>query len=150
MNNPPRSLDEQIKKAIENGAFDDLPGRGKPMDLNENPFENPSWRMANRMLRSSGFSLPWIETRKEIEVDYKEAIGTLKRTWQWRTASLDTRKPEAGIELEWLRALDEFELQISELNKRIFNYNLEAPLDQFKLRHINLDKVISQITSASD
>jgi DnaJ family protein C protein 28 len=150
MQNHPRSLDEQIKKAIEDGAFNDLPGRGKPMDLSENPFEDPSWRMANRMLRSSGFSLPWIETRKEIEMDYKEAYKKIKRTWQWRVASLDSKKPRAEVDREWVRALEQFNHAIDELNQRIFDYNLEAPLDQLKIRLIDPENEVSRITSHPD
>jgi DnaJ family protein C protein 28 len=146
----PRSIDDQIRKAIEEGAFDDLPGKGKPMDLGENPFEDPSWRMANLMLRSSGFSLPWIENRKGIEVDYREAVDGLKRTWRWRLVAMDQRLPNAAIDREWERALDIFRDKATALNKRIFNYNLEAPLDRFKLRPINLEKEIDRVKGAVD
>jgi len=33
-------IDEQIRRAIEAGQFDDLPGRGKPLDLRAY-FETP-------------------------------------------------------------------------------------------------------------
>ncbi len=150
MENHSRSLDEQVRKAIEDGLFDDLPGKGKPIDLNENPFEDPSWRLANRMLRASGFSLPWIETRKEIEADYWEVVGELQRTWQWRLTKGDQGYLDSVVESEWTRALEVFKSKVFDLNKRIFNYNLEAPLDQFKLRTINIEREIARISSASD
>ena len=34
-----RSLDQQIRRAIENGEFDNLPVKGKPLDLSVNPIE---------------------------------------------------------------------------------------------------------------
>ena len=73
-----RSLDEQIRQAMQDGAFDDLPGKGKPLDLSENPHEDPGWRMAYRMLRANGFSLPWIETRKAIEFEFEERQGKIE------------------------------------------------------------------------
>ena len=81
MSDHSRSIDEQIRKAIADGEFDNLPGKGKPLDLQENPYEDPAWRMAFRMLRSSGYSLPWIETRQAIERDFENACEALARTW---------------------------------------------------------------------
>ena len=39
--------DRKIREAIAEGAFDHLEGAGKPLDLRENPFEDPSDRMAH-------------------------------------------------------------------------------------------------------
>ena len=36
----------KIREAMEEGAFDHLDGAGKPLDLSENPFEDPSDRLA--------------------------------------------------------------------------------------------------------
>jgi DnaJ homolog subfamily C member 28 len=41
---------------MDEGAFDRLEGTGEPLDLRENPFENPSLRMAHRLLRNNGFA----------------------------------------------------------------------------------------------
>ncbi len=145
-----RSLDEQIRRAIEDGQFDNLPGKGKPLDLSQNPHEDPSWRMAFNMLRSSGHTLPWIETRKEIEAEYDEARSSLARSWSWRSLALQQNQPFGFIEGEWERALMSFKEKINDLNKRIFNYNLEVPSDQFKRRLINPDSEINKITSQPD
>ena len=73
MNKLGRSLDEQIRRAMKDGTFDDLPGKGKPLSLEGNPHEDPAWRLAYRMLRSGGHTLPWIEKREEIEADFEDA-----------------------------------------------------------------------------
>jgi DnaJ family protein C protein 28 len=145
-----RSLDEQIRRAIEEGQFDDLPGKGKPLDLSQNPHEDPSWRMAFNMLRSSGYTLPWIETRKEIEADFEEVNNSLARSWAWRGLALEQNQPYTLVEDEWQRALKYFKEKIKSLNKRIFVYNLKVPSDQFKRRIINPDVEIAKITSQPD
>ena len=150
MDDQPRSLDEQIKKAIQTGRFDDLPGKGQPLPLEENPFEDPSWRLANHILHSGGFSLPWIETRKEIEKDYQNALVELRRTWNWRTTMMDKNLLDFNSDDEWIRAQEIFKSKVEDLNKRIFNFNLEAPLDQFKLRQINFEMELNRITSNSN
>jgi DnaJ family protein C protein 28 len=53
---------------MEQGEFDDLPGKGQPVDTSENPFEDPELRLAHRMLRNAGFAPAWIEERKDIGV----------------------------------------------------------------------------------
>jgi DnaJ family protein C protein 28 len=75
--------EEQIRRAMEEGQFDNLPGKGKPLNLDENPYEDPEWRMAHHILHNSGFSLPWIETRREIETNLEAARTSIKTTWDW-------------------------------------------------------------------
>lgn len=150
MDRLPKNVDDQIRKAIEEGAFDDLPGKGKPLDLDENPFEDPSWRLANRILRSGGFSLPWIETRKEIEEEYKIALDELICTWHWRTRKIEQGLFDPSLESEWTRAQDNFKSKVKDLNRRIINYNLGAPLDQFHLRPIDSERAIKRITISTD
>jgi DnaJ homolog subfamily C member 28 len=60
-------IDKKIREAMTRGEFDDLSGKGKPIDLSENPFDDPDWRMAHRMLRNAGFAPAWIEERKDID-----------------------------------------------------------------------------------
>ena len=62
-------VDEQIRKAVEAGQFDDLPGAGKPLKLPDHRDEN--WWIRSK-LRSEGVSTdlllpPSLRLRKEIE-----------------------------------------------------------------------------------
>lgn len=63
-----RSIAEQkIRQAMREGAFNNLSGEGKPLDLEENPYEDPAQRMGHRLLKNNGFAPEWIEEAKEIE-----------------------------------------------------------------------------------
>lgn len=145
-----RSLDEQIRQAISEGKFDNLPGKGQPLDLSQNPHEDPSWRLAYNMLRFSGYTLPWIETRKEIEANFEESQKSLARSWSWRGSAIENKELYTLVEDEWHRALRTFKEKIADLNQRIFDYNLAVPSDQFKRRVIDLDAEIARITSQPD
>jgi len=145
-----RTIDEQIRRAIADGAFDNLPGKGKPLEFDQNPHEDPGWRIAFQMLRSNGFTLPWIETRQEIEAEFESAVKSLASSWSWRVSAHDQNQPYDIIESEWQRALISFEEVILTLNKQIFNYNLEVPSEQFARQNINLDHEISKITNHVD
>lgn len=60
-------VEEQIKKAVAEGEFDNLPGRGKPVDL-EAYFQTPEdLRLCYSMLKNAKFVPEEVEALKEIE-----------------------------------------------------------------------------------
>ena len=62
------SIEGQIKKAMAEGAFDNLPGRGKPLDLN-GYFETPEHlRICYSILKNGDFVPEEVQKLKEIEV----------------------------------------------------------------------------------
>ncbi|MEE8397466.1 MAG: DUF1992 domain-containing protein [Desulfobacterales bacterium] len=62
-----KSVEEQIKAAMARGEFDNLPGKGKPLDLETYFKTPPHLRMAFHILKGSGY-LPYeLTLRKEIE-----------------------------------------------------------------------------------
>jgi|SRR5215813_2137326 len=62
-----RFIDEQIRKAIEAGEFDNLPGKGKPIDL-RTYFETPEdLRLAYSLLKSNNFVPEEVEILKDID-----------------------------------------------------------------------------------
>lgn len=59
--------ERRIQEAMERGDFDDLPGKGMPLSLEEDdPMVPGELRMAYRMLRNAGMLPPEIELRKEL------------------------------------------------------------------------------------
>ena len=59
-------VEEMIKKAQERGEFDNLPSKGKPIDLTEY-FEMPEdVRVAQSMLKNAGMAPREVDLLKEI------------------------------------------------------------------------------------
>jgi hypothetical protein len=58
--------EQRIREAIERGELDDLPGRGRPLDLSEDPLVPEDLRLAYRALKNGGFVPAELETRREI------------------------------------------------------------------------------------
>lgn len=139
------SIEEHIQKAIEEGKFDHLPGQGKPLRLEENPHEDPEWRAANHLLKSNGFTPPWIAERQVIEAGLQQARQELSRAWRWRQEQ-GARRPAGEVEAEWRRAVERFQEQVTKINRGIFNYNLMAPDLQFHLKLIKAEQEIASIT----
>ena len=143
------NIEEHIRRAMEQGKFDDLPGTGKPLNLDENPLENPDWRLAHHILRSGGFTLPWIETYREIEKELDNACQSLARTWAWRQSSQSGEETADEIEFEWQLAVKRFRQQITALNERISSYNMGVPAESFQKPILNADREITRLTSQS-
>ena len=142
------NIEDAISRAMQEGHFDDLPGKGKPLKLDDNPHEDPAWRVANQILKNGGFSLPWIESLREIESDLEKARSALSRTWSWRQASLAEQKPAPDAELEWCRAQQIFRERIQAIDKHILTYNLEVPSDRFQKRLLDPEREIAKITGS--
>ncbi len=61
-----RIAEERIREAMEKGEFDDLPGKGKPVNLEDMSMVPPELRPAFKLLKNAGFLPPEMELRKEI------------------------------------------------------------------------------------
>lgn len=140
-----RAIESIIQNAIDRGVFKDLKGKGKPLDLRENPLVAREWRTAYSMLEKEGFALPWMEDRKEIEKDLKEAQLSLKRTWHWRERRLAGGDFSPVVEQEWRRAKARFSEAVVALNKRIDAYNAQIPSDIFFRPLINVQREIAEV-----
>jgi hypothetical protein len=95
--------ERKIREAMDDGAFDHLEGKGKPLDLSENPYEDAGLRMAHRLLKNNGFAPIWIEEAKEIDAEYRR---------------LNSRSDRTG---------KDFRARVQALNRRILVFNLKAP-----------------------
>ncbi len=135
------NIEEQIRRAMEEGQFKDLPGKGKPLKLEENPFEDPEWRLANKILRDNGFTLPWIESRKEIENELAEARKALGLAW--------AASPSEQVDRKWKLALQAFQDKITDLNRKIFTYNLEVPSLLLQMAPYCFEKELESVKNES-
>ena len=97
--------ERKIREAMDEGVFDHLEGAGQPLDLSENPFEDPSDRLANRILKNNGFAPDWILEARDIESEIRRLRA--------EPATLDA---------------EEYRQRIENLNRRIRSYNLKTPL----------------------
>jgi Domain of unknown function (DUF1992) len=95
-----RIVEALIKEAMERGEFDNLPGKGKPIDLTEY-FETPEEvRLANSVLKNAGMT--------SREVDLLKEIAELQRI---RAAMLDAKKKQE-IEKQIQQKQVEFSLML--------------------------------------
>ncbi|MDT8307674.1 MAG: DUF1992 domain-containing protein, partial [Anaerolineae bacterium] len=76
-----RSVIERIiDEAAEKGAFDNLPGKGKPLKLNKNPYASDQ-ALAFELLQNNDYTLPWIDKRNEILEKIAALRAALAADW---------------------------------------------------------------------
>ncbi|HYA41361.1 MAG TPA: DnaJ family domain-containing protein [Syntrophobacteraceae bacterium] len=80
--------EKKIREAMDNGDFDDLPGRGRPLQLEDDRHIPQDIRLAHKILKNADCLPPELELRKEIfsieemlggVVDTKEKYRQIKR-----------------------------------------------------------------------
>ena len=81
-------VEERIKNAQKKGDFNNLPGSGKPLDLDEDSCVAEDLRLAYKILKNADFVPPEIKIKNEIKKtedllvdmkDEKEKYRTLKK-----------------------------------------------------------------------
>lgn len=142
-------IEELMRRAIEAGQFDNLPGKGKPLNLEDDVWIDADWRLAHHILKSAGYTLPWIETLKEIDASVEEARQELRRACQYHDECLAEGASASQAGAERLRAEQAFREKVLKLNQRIRDYNLQAPSEKFQRRLLDPDIEIKK-TKASE
>lgn len=160
---PNETTDGRIRRAIdeaaEQGFFENLPGSGKPLDLSDedNPFIPDDMRLAYRILRNAGYSLPWIELRKEIEAQtvrleravaaYPEVLratlGNIQHLPAYRRAQRLAR-----VKTQHQEAVARHANTIDELNRKIDDFNLSVPVESLQLRRVNRPAALAALEAA--
>lgn len=123
-------VEEQIRKAREKGAFDQLEGAGKPLNLEENPYVPGEMQMAFKILKDNGFAPYWIELGKEIDQELKtlwDQVDKFQRYchifWVEKPSVIARRRFQKKKELFYY----ERKLDFERIDKKIINYNLHCP-----------------------
>lgn len=71
--------EKKIREAIDNGEFDNLPGKGKPLELEDDRHLPQDIRLAHKILKNADCLPPELELRKEI-LTIEEMLDGVKDT----------------------------------------------------------------------
>jgi hypothetical protein len=69
-------VEARIAEAMTNGEFDNLPGAGRPLDLDNDAAIAPELRVAHRILKNAGFVPDEVHARREI-TQLRALVATL-------------------------------------------------------------------------
>ncbi|EOA21964.1 hypothetical protein CARUB_v10002463mg [Capsella rubella] len=103
---------------MEEGHFENLPGKGKPLNLHTNPHADPAEDTLYRILNKNGFAPEWVELNKEIRNKAKEWRVSLKKAW-----TMKLKEDQSG----WEERSDLLKKELKQINNMVFRYNLIVP-----------------------
>ena len=115
--------ERKIQDAIDEGLFDNLPGRGKPLDLSTNPFEVPGMGAVNRLLKHNKVLPLWLLLEQEIEASRALALAILAR---WEASEPDLRESADYSRLR-ASAREAYARHLKQTNDMILKYNYSSP-----------------------
>jgi hypothetical protein len=124
-------VEQKIQEAISNGTFDDLPGKGRPLKLNDQTQVDPGMRLAFHILQNAGMAPAWLEKQKDMRAEITHARNILRR-------SLKHPTEQTGKDAEV-----QFRTECERLNRIIQSINLEAPAVSLHIRSLDCEKELA-------
>ncbi len=138
-------VDKKIREAMDQGEFENLKGEGKPLPLEENPLEEEGKWAAHHLLKENGFTLPWIAKRAEILEEVERAKVPLNRAFEIFQDRISFRENDAQAKASWERSKAAYVQRVAAINKKIDDYNLMVPADNFQMLNRHPTKDIEQL-----
>ena len=118
--------EEQIDQAISRGEFENLSGKGKPLqkwgDLAERRV------MREKLAREDKLSAPWDDAARAIDALTRRAESEIKRALEFRRAGMVSKKADlAKIEADFRAQIRATQTTIKAANSEILRHNLLIP-----------------------
>ena len=132
-------MDELIQEGMDGGLFDNLPGKGKPLNLNKNPYA-ADMELANELLKENDLPPAWILQRNDILAKIARLRAEIVRQWEWheREFGIATAN-KSRLTIRWDDCCLKWINEIVELNKEIDGFNLKRPFDNLEIFKLNLE-----------
>ncbi|MHB8958051.1 MAG: DnaJ family domain-containing protein [Candidatus Limnocylindrales bacterium] len=130
-------VERQIREAMEDGKFDNLPFQGGPLPKEDDAYAG-EWALAHHVLKNAGMAPPWIEADK----DARELLG--RRDAILARASSGP-VPTASARRRDLAALEGLVVAV---NAAVARLNAEAPTDRQHRRPLVLADELARYDEA--
>ncbi len=144
-------VEEQIHDAMERGLFDNLPGYGKPLKFDENPYAGDK-SMGYHLLKNNGYAPAEVELIKDIRTERAQAEAKIaKMLWRYKTLKARRVPPfpseRRAFNISVEKAATQYETTLRNINKKILTLNIQTPsvLHQTPL---NVEQLVAQFREA--
>jgi hypothetical protein len=130
-------VERQIREAMEDGRFDDLPHQGRPLPAEDDAYAG-EWSLAYHVLRNAGVAPPWIEADKDVRAHLDRIETIAARAARGATPTPSARRRDRAA----------LESLVVEVNAAIARLNAEAPTDRQHRRPLAADEVLARYDEA--
>jgi hypothetical protein len=135
-------ISQRIEEAMREGKFDNLRGKGKPLNPAPEPHVPPDMQMANSLLTNNDLTPAWISDRGQVLA----AIERFRR--QLHLALVDHHAARAAAqnpteraseERRWQAQIAAWQEEVRTLNRRIELQNFKQPVTFLEIFKVRLD-----------
>lgn len=126
-------IDQKIRESIGDGDVSHLPGAGKPLNLDDDPYTPSDQRSAFKIMKENNVVPDWMMVGKALEQAEEKLHKQIEsRATHYQRHLADGRRKdsileETKIENSWNTYIEEFTDRVERLNKEILLYNLSVP-----------------------
>ncbi len=142
-------IEDLIQDGQESGAFDNLKGKGKPLDLSKNIYEGDQ-SLANTFLKDNNLRPTWISNRGTILAQIEALRHNIVHTWQRHERAFNIAQDEMrrdALTISWDDACHRWEKQILKLNKQIDDFNLRRPSDNLEIFKLRFEEELKRVNA---
>ncbi len=140
-------VEEQIHDAMERGLFDNLPGYGKPLQLDENVYAGER-AIGYHLLKNNGYAPAEVELIKEIRGERERAEAKLaqlarrsKTLRMRRVPPFPSEKRAFNASVE--KVAEEYERTLRSINQKILTLNIKSP-SALHQASLNVEHLVAQ------
>ena len=127
-------VDQMLEDARQSGQFDNLPGGGQPLKLDNDPYTPDDMKLAHKILKDHDLAPEWVMLGKDVEALRARLLEDMRKGVRaYRGALADAERSSAPVEnrqraeATWNRARDAYQSTAERLNRDIRRYNLMVP-----------------------
>lgn len=135
-------IDEIILDAMRKGEFADLPGQGRPLQLDDEAYVPSHLRMAHKLLRDNDLAPDWIMQGRELEAARAALLTSLGR------AAGQYRQTKAAA--PWHKALASARVDAERYNRQVTAYNLKLPRGVAHQAHLNVEREADRLLNTAN
>lgn len=140
-------MEDLIEDGRRRGLFEDLPGKGKPLDLENNIYEGSN-TLANQLMKANDIKPVWLAQRIGVSEKIDELRSDIARAWERYRSVLTHAHGDShrqALAVGWDDQCHRWQQSIEKLNKEIETFNLKRPRGQTELLKLRLGDELKRI-----
>ncbi len=141
-------ISQRIEEAMRDGQFDNLRGKGKPLNPSPDPHIPPDMQMANSLLKNNELVPAWISDRNGVLA----AVETMRAKIRRAVADYATARKSAAtaqdrelVDTRWQAHLSALREEVRALNRRIELQNFKQPVSFLEIYKLRLDDEVKSM-----
>ena len=135
-------INRRIEEAMQRGDFDNLRGKGKPLDVSPEPHVPPDMQMANSLLKNNDLAPGWISDRAAVLARIERFRARLaEAAADFAKARAEAATPQRSQQIDelWARYVEAWRAEVGEINKHILTQNLKQPVTFLEIIQLRLE-----------